>query len=146
MKVMEFLKPIDCYEENPHNVINTIRRGTKWGNLSVGERILIQHPDTSMTISEGAEYPMMMSLGEVANVRVKMFCDIEETDLKYNFEYECRSYSGIKKRMAEIYPKFDIMEIVTIVDVEVLQYDFKRYENTSSETEGFDCSNTGPIQ
>ena len=102
---MEFQNEIDFVEGS--NVVNSVRRGVKWAGR-VPEQISLQTPTKNYK-------------GIIVNRKVKRFCDIEMSDLRNNFEKKCRRPGVLFRRMKEIYPDFDGFEIVTLIDVEVLE-------------------------
>ena len=93
-KIMQFRNPIF------HNGINcTVRRGYKWANLKIGEKILL-------------------NTGEEVTIEKLIVCrykDIKKSDLKYEHDPNCRVKTGLFKTLCDIYPNFDMNTVVTIV-------------------------------
>ena len=106
MKEMVFTNQIYC--ENEEFLINTIRRGIKWGSLEVGESV-------DLLNSNG----ISIARGIVNSVRIKPFLFLNNKDLEFNFEPECRSFIGVFKKMREFYKDFDVTEIITSIDIEL---------------------------
>ena len=119
MKVLDCLAPVNYRDDSL--IISTVRRGIKWASLEVGDKVLIRHPDMSVEVADGGESPLMFSLAKVILVKTKIFANISEEDLFYNFEESCRRYTGILKRMEEIYTEFDVWELVTNVEVKIIR-------------------------
>mgnify|MGYP000979827558 CR=1 FL=1 len=107
---MDFVNPI--VNKNEDNEFTTIRRGIKWADLQIGERILIMDGVTR--------------IGKVTGVKVKRFMDLTWKDLNYNFQEGCASdmytpkifaLNEISKAMEAVYPDFDYKEIVTWIKI-----------------------------
>ena len=93
-KIMEFRNPVF------HDGINcTVRRGYKWTNLKIGEKILL-------------------NTGEEVTIEKLIVCrfkDIKTSDLEYEHDPDCRVKASLFKTLCNIYPDFDRDTAVTIV-------------------------------
>lgn len=111
---------------NDSGVISVVRRGVKWANLEYNETINIESVSTyehvDLVYSDGTKRPLGKMFrveaeyrARVLSVVVKSFAHVNHGDVEYNFDPEYRTVSALAKRMPELYPNFEMNEIVTVV-------------------------------
>lgn len=79
----------------------TVRRGLKWANEKMAQ---IQLDENNVT------RPIAVK------TRVMKFQDLKKPDLVNEHDPACRTVDGLFKVMQDVYPNFDVREVVTIVE------------------------------
>ena len=105
------------------NIINTIRKGIKWGSLEVGEIIQLMPTENAAQYAEGAEIPEVKytQKGKIIKVSIRRFCDIDDSELVYNFDPNCRNWLGLSESMSKLYKDFNEVDIITMVDMMIIE-------------------------
>ena len=83
----------------------TVRRGNKW-NKACGETVLIT--------MYGAKREV-----KIIGIKSMLFKDIQNGDITYEHDPECRNVFGLYDVMKEVYPNFDKEDHVNILYFEV---------------------------
>lgn len=121
MRTMLFANEIE--PASGTDIINTVRRGIKWSTIDQGEIIQLMQTEDVGKYAKGCLIPEEedSQKAEVVKVVAKRFCDIDDSELVYNFEPKCRNWVNLAERMSELYKGFDEYEIVTVVDVRLIE-------------------------
>lgn len=97
-KPLMFKNPV--FNEDMVNL--TVRRGTK-------------HADMDDNFFIGDVDGEVIAIGELVDVKVLQFSDIEKEDLSFEHDPVCRDYEGLLEVMRDVYSDFDTYEIVTML-------------------------------
>jgi len=110
----------------------TVRRGLKWSNLKVGEKVILRdtaaetHDYTNDgTPPAGTAMPKLYEdqLAEIFDVKVMAFNDLMNYARMLLLEQneECRTFPGLFKIMKRVYDGFLQHELVTLVFYSVIE-------------------------
>ncbi len=102
MRVMDFK-----YGYHSRGWNTTVRRGTEWADLRVGDRIRLS---TNGVLNEG-----LLSVASVKEVAVKRFLRITEGELELEHDPGCATIQGLHKVMKAAYPNFSTNDVCTVV-------------------------------
>jgi len=97
MKELKFRDPVFIAGRNL-----TVRRGVKWDS------------EREAKIDRGID----LFTFQITTV-VMRFADLNDTDLSDEHDEKCRTVDGLFEVMCQLYPGFDIREIVTLVSFKI---------------------------
>lgn len=120
-RILHMLHPLDA---QTGELASTVRRGLKWGDLEVGERLILcvcssfcRDPETCNNVSQPqCQVCVRTGEGVIERLWIGNFCDIYARDLRYEHEERSRNYNGLLESMTKAYgEEFTEEDIVVVV-------------------------------
>ena len=122
MRVLEFqvnvhnTEPVEIPGHDNRAVNLTVRKGLKWADLKVGDKVELRDPKGPLLLTKGSG-----NVAVIYDVKVMTFNDLMNYPRMLQLEHdpECQSYRGLFTVMRKVYDGFLQHELVTLVFYEV---------------------------